>query len=147
MKLLSQKISTIPIPLKVKSIGLSKYKFDKFVFANFYISDFNQKNFKIYIYIKYKLHLLEDLKVNMIICTNIFYTKGFSIKLINASAYTLEYRVIIKIIANSHSQFLRPNILANATIFIPPKFKAFISFQQRLLLDLHNFLFNFCFEQ
>lgn len=93
----------MPIPLKIKGIDISKHKSNKFTLANLYTLSFDQESLEVYIYIKYELYLIKNLKVNILISNNIFCIENFSINLANASAHILEYRVNIEIIAKSHS--------------------------------------------
>lgn len=57
----SQKISRILVLIKVRGIGASKYKLGKSTLAVFYIPGFDQENSDIYIYIRCKLYLIEDI--------------------------------------------------------------------------------------
>lgn len=77
----------MPIPLKVRDIGTFKHKSEEFALTTLYISGFNYDEIKVYICIKYKLHLIKSLKANMLISNNIFDTESFSINLLNASTY------------------------------------------------------------
>ena len=81
----------------------------------------------------------------MLIGNNVLYNKGFTINLANASAHILSCEVTIIISAKNHSQFLKRNVLANTTTFIPPKSEALVNVRQIPLPDSHNFLFQpFC---
>lgn len=53
----------------------------------FYIPGFNYKGLKVYIYIKYKLYLVNNLKTNILIDNKVFYIENFLINLINISIY------------------------------------------------------------
>ena len=63
------------------------------------------------------------------------------INLANTSAHILSCGVTIVISARNHSQFLKRNVLANTTTFIPPKSKALVNVRQIPLPDFRNFLF------
>lgn len=88
--------------LKSQGFSISKYKSNKFAVAIFYILSPNQKNSKVYMYIKCELYLIESLIANMLIGNNIFCIKSFSINLANPSTHILKYRVNIKINTKSH---------------------------------------------
>ena len=124
-----QKISTMPVPLKVKGIGTSRYESNKFAFTTLYILGLDQEGSEVYAYIKCKLYLVEDLKANMLIGNNIFCTEGFTINLASAFAHILSCEVTIVINARNHLQFLRGNVLTDATTFTSPKSEALINFQ------------------
>lgn len=114
----------MPVLLKVKNIGISKYKSGKFVLTAFYILNFNQVSFKVYVYIKCKLYLFESLKENILISNNILYNKSFFINLINCFVYISSRRLDIIISARYNSKLLKYKILANIITFILLKSKA-----------------------
>lgn len=130
------------MPLKVKGIGVSKHESEKFALTGLYILSFNQEGLEIYTCIKYKLYLIEGLKINMLIGNNVFYTKGFSINLANVFTHIPSYGVDIVISAQYHSKFWKHKVLANTTTSILSKFKAFVPFWQISLSDLRDFLFH-----
>lgn len=140
-KLLSQKISIIPVPLKVGSIGASRHKSNKFAFTALYIPGLDREGSEVYTCIKCKLHLVEGLKANMLIGNNILCTESLTINLASAFAYILSFEVTIVINARNYLQFLRRNVLADVIRFIPLKSKALINFQQIPSLDSHDFSF------
>ena len=142
----SQKISTMPVPLKVRGIGTSRHESIKFVLTALYIPGLDREGSEVYACIKCKLHLVEDLKANMLIGNNIFCTEGFTINFASASTHILSCGVTIIINARNHSQFLRRNVLADTTTFIPPKSEALINFQQIPLPDSCDFLFQPFFQ-
>ena len=136
-----QKISTMPVPLKVRGISASRYESEEFALTTLYMPGLDQKGLEVYACINCKLHLVEGLKANMLIGNNVFCTKGFIINFASASAHILSCGVTIVINARNHSQFLRRNILANSTIFIPPKSEALVNFRQIPLPGSRDFLF------
>lgn len=131
----------MPVLLKVRGIGVFIHKSDEFAFTALYIPGLDREGSEIYVYIKCKLHLIRDLKANILIGNNIFYTKDFIINLANTSAHILSYKVTIIVNTGSHLQFLKYNVLANATRFISPKSKALVNFQWIPLIDLCDFLY------
>lgn len=127
-KHLSQKISTMPMPLKVKGISASRHKSEKFAFTAFYMPSLDRKGSEVYACINYKLYLVGGLKANMLIENNVFCTKDFVINFANASANILSFGVTIIINARNYLQFLRRKVLANSITFIPSKSKVFVNF-------------------
>lgn len=73
------------IPLKVKNIGASKYKSRDFALTIIYILDIDKQGYKIYASISCKLHLINRLKVNMLVGNDMLCTKGFAINLFTSS--------------------------------------------------------------
>lgn len=85
--------------LKVKNIGIFKYKSDKFVSMSFSFFDTNVINRPIYAYIHRELHSLEGLKVNLLVGNNILATKIVVINLVNKIAIISNCQIIIAVIA------------------------------------------------
>lgn len=137
----SQKISTMPVPLKVRGIGASRHESKEFALTTLYIPGLDREGSEVYTCIKCELHLVEGLKANMLIGNDILCTEGFTINLASISAHISSCGVTIVINARNHLQFLRRNVLANATTFILPKSEALINFQQIPLPDSRDFLF------
>lgn len=129
------------VPLKVRGIGASRHKLEKFVLTALYIPGLDQRSTEVYACVKCKLHLVEGLKANILIGNNIFCTKSYTIKLASGFAHILSCRVTIVVSARSHSQFLKRNVLANATTFILTKSEALVGFWQIFLPDSCDFLF------
>ena len=77
----------------------------------------------------------------MLIGNDVLCTEGFTINLANVSAHILSCGMTIVISARNHSQFLKRNVLANTTIFIPLESEALVNVWQILLPDSHDFLF------
>lgn len=78
-KLFLQKISSMPIPLKIKGIGVSKYILGEFSLTIINISDINKKGQQTYTFIGCKLYLVNRLKTNMLIDNDVLYMKSFTI--------------------------------------------------------------------
>ena len=140
-KHLSQKISTMPVPLKVRGIGASRHESGEFAFTALYMPGLNQEGSEVYAYVQCKLHLVDGLKANMLIGNDVLYTESFTINLASASAHILSCGVTIVINARNHSQFLKRNVLANTTTFIPLKSEALVNIRQIPLPDSRDFLF------
>lgn len=96
---------------------------------------------EVYTCVQYKLQLVDNLKVNMLIENNVFYTEGFTINLANIFAHILSCKVTIVINTRNYSQFLKHNVLINTIIFILPKSEALVDVWQIPVPNSHNFLF------
>lgn len=116
------------IPLKVSGIGTFKHKSQEFALIAFYISSLNQEGLEVYTNIKCKLHLVEDLKANILIDNNVFYIEGFSINFTNAFVHIPNCEIDIVISARYYSEFLKHKVLANTVIFILSKSEVFVLF-------------------
>ena len=136
-----QKINTMPVPLKVRGIGASRHKSREFALTALYMSGLDKEGSGVYACVQCELYLVDGLKANMLIGNNVFCTEGFTINLANASAHIISCGVTIVISARNHLQFLRRNVLANTTTFIPPKSEALVDVRQIPLPDSRDFLF------
>lgn len=87
----------MPVLLKVRNIGASRHESKEFTLTAIYIPSLDREGLEVYVYIKYKLHLVEGFKMNMFIRNNIFSTKGFTINLASPFAHILSCKVIIVI--------------------------------------------------
>lgn len=93
-----------------------------------YISGFSLGTLRIYAYIKCKLHLVNNLKANILIDNNILCIKSFLINFFNNFTYIQNYNVNIVISAKYYSKFLNYKFLVNAAIFILLQSKASVLF-------------------
>ena len=123
----SQKISTMPVPLKVRGIGASRHELKEFTLIALYMPGLDRGGSEVYACVQCELHLVDRLKANILIRNVVLYIEGFMINLASASAHILSCGVTIVINARSYSQFLKHNILANTTKFILPKSEALIN--------------------
>lgn len=94
-----------------------------------YIVGFSCDGTEVYMCIKYKLHLIEGLKANILIGNNIFYIDGFLINFVSTFIYIQSCGVDIIINIKHHTQYLKRKILANVTTFILPKSKVLVFFK------------------
>ncbi len=141
-KLPSQKISTIPVPLKVRDIGASRHESWQFALRTLYIPGTDQKGRKVYTSITCELYLVDGLKANILVGNDVLCTEDFAINLYNSSALIHSCGVRININARQHSQFLRHKALANTSTIIPPHSEVLVAFQRIKLPDSRNFLFS-----
>lgn len=74
-----QKISTISIPLKVRGIRASRHKSEKFVVLFLYFLRKNGAGKLVYTLLSCEIHLVEDLRANLLIRNDIMSPKNFII--------------------------------------------------------------------
>ena len=141
-KLPSQKISTMPVPLKVRGIGASKHESGHFALTTLYIPGTDEKGREVYASITCELHLVDGLKANMLVGNDVLCTEGFAVNLYNSSALIHSCGVRIDINARQHSEFLRHRALAIVLTIIPPHSEALVAFQRIKLPDSRDFLFS-----
>lgn len=114
--------------MRVKGIGASKHKLGEFAFTALHMPGLDRGGLEVYTCIQCELHLVEGLKANMFIGNDVLYIESFTINLASASTHILICSVTIIINARNRSQFLKRNVLANVTTFIPPKSEALVNF-------------------
>lgn len=89
----------MPVSLKVRGIGDSKHKSGDFALASIYIPGIDKKSREVYTSISCELHLVDGLKVNMLVYNDVLCTEGFAINLSTTSA--LIHRCSMKININA----------------------------------------------
>lgn len=141
-KLPSQKISVMPMPLKLKGIGTSKYKSREFAFTTIYILGIDKQGRKVYAFISCKLHLVDRLKTNMLVGNSVLYTKSFAINFSTSPTLIHSCGVRIDVSARQHSKFLRQIVLARGPTLMPPQLETLIAFQHIYLSNTCDFLFH-----
>ena len=141
-KLPFQKISVMPVPLKVRGIGASKHESRDFALTTIYIPGIDEKGREVYASISCELHLVDGLKANMLVGNDVLCTEGFAINLSTSSALIHSCGVKIDINARQHSKFLRRRALASAPTIVPPQSEALVAFQHIELPDSRDFLFH-----
>lgn len=146
-KLFFQKINVMPVPLKVRGIGVSKHESRDFAFTTIYIPSIDKKSHKVYVSISCKLHLVDRLKANMLVSNNVLCIEGFAINLSTSSALIHSCDVKIDINARHHSEFLRQRTLASTPTIVPSQSEALVAFQHIKLPDFHDFLFHLSSQQ
>lgn len=130
------------MPLKVKNIGISKYKSENFALTTIYISGIDEKNREVYLSITCKLHLVDRLKANKLVSNNMLYIEGFAINL-SIFFETLIHSCSVKININArqHSKFLRWKTLISSLTIVLFYSEALVAFQQVKIPDSCDFLF------
>ncbi len=129
-------------PLKVRGIGASKYKSGEFGALSLYFPGKNNARQLVYAFLTCEIHLVEDLRANLLIGNNIMSSEGFVIDIKEKKALISSCKVTIPINARQRGQFLARKLLTNQEIVVPPNSKAKISLLPLHLPDDRNFLFH-----
>lgn len=141
-KLFLQIISTIPHILKFRDIINFTHKLGKFALTTNYIPDDDKEGYDVYISNSYKLHLVNWLKVYILIANNVFYLKRFIIDFLNILLLIHNYSMKINISAQYYFKFLSRKVITNSSIFMLLQSEASIAFLHIHLPISHNFLFH-----
>lgn len=83
--------------LKVKGIRTFKHKLREFATLSLYFPRKNNAKQLVYIFLICKIHLVEDLRVNLLIRNNIMSPEGFVINVKGKKALMGSYKVTIPI--------------------------------------------------
>ena len=87
------------IPLKVRGIGTSKHKTDKYVLELLYFPAISNKGQHMVACICHELHIVDNLRANILIKNDIIGVKGMIIDIAKEKAYILDCKATIPITA------------------------------------------------
>ena len=114
-------------PLKVRGIGTSKHKTNKYVLKVLYFPAISNKGQRVIAYIHCKHHLVDNLRANILIGNDIIGTKSITIDIANGKVYFLKCKAIVPITAKQHGQLIRRALHSINCVTIHPQSQAFIS--------------------
>lgn len=137
----TQKINTMSTPLKVRGIGASKHKLRKFAALSLYFPGKNNTGQLVYTFLTCKIHLVKDLKANMLIDNNIMSPEGFVIDVKGKSALSRSCGVTVPIDARQKEQFLTRKLFASQETMLLPQSEAMVLLVSLPLHDNRDFLF------
>ncbi len=138
----AQKISTMSTPLKVRGIGASKHESGEFAVLSLYFPGKDNAGQLVYASLTCKIHLVEDLRANLLIGNDIMSPEGFVIDVKGKKALISSCEVTVPIDARQRGQFLARKLLTNQETIIPPNSEAMISLLPLPLPDDRDFLFH-----
>ena len=128
--------------LKVRGIGASKHKSGEFAAFSLYFPGKNNIGQLVYASLTCEIHLVEDLRANLLIGNDIMSPEGFIINVKGKKALIDSCEVTIPIDVRQHGQFLAKKLLTNQEIVVSPNSKVMISLLLLPLPDDHDFLFH-----
>ena len=139
--LLMQKINIMLTPLKVWKIRASKHKSGEFAALSLYFPSKNDMGQWVYASLTCKIHLIKDLRANLLIGNNIMSLKGFIIDIKRRSVFIENCGVTVPIHARQTGQFLIRRLLASQETVIFFYSEAMVSLIPLALPNVLNFLF------
>ena len=92
-------------------------------------------------YLRRKLHIIDNLRVKILIENNIIESKEIVINVINKKARINNYSITINIIARSRDEFIRRKIYIKVFIFVSPHSEIMLLIKKISLLNDRDFLF------
>ena len=109
----TKKINTMSTSLKVRGIGASKHESGEFAALSFYFPGKNNTGQLVHTSLTCEIHLVEDLKTNLLIGNNIMSLEGFVIDVKGKSVLIGSCGVTVPIDVRQRGQFLTRKLLAS----------------------------------
>lgn len=128
--------------LKVRSMGSSKHELDEFVSISLYFSGIDSTNRPAYAHMHRELHIVKELKANLLVGNDILAMERVIIDLANKSAMISSCQVTISVAVRLKRHPVQRKVLVNRSLTILPKFEALVQFVCSNFPDDQDFLFN-----
>ncbi len=128
-------------PLQVRGIKASKHKSEEFAALSLYFLGKNNAGQLVYVSLTCEIHMVEDLRANLLIGNNIMFPKGFVIVVRRKKALIGSCEVTISIDARQWEQFLARKLLTSQETIVPSCLETMITLFHLPLLDNRDFLF------
>ena len=126
--------------LKVKDIDFTTHEFLKFVSISIYFSGLTKNDISAFVFIIRKIHLIDDLKVKMLIKNDLLSFKGFVIDIEDKSIAIESCKIEISLKIQSKDLYLRRTIHAQQAMMLHSKQKQFLSIRIKIS-DERDFYF------
>ena len=132
------------IEIIVCEIEIDKYQIKKYVISFIYFQKKDNQSFFIKTCFRKKIHLIENLKINILIDTNIFTPKNFILNFNKDEIFINNYLVIISIISKRHVKSIINYIISlKNSMIISLHFQFRIKIYHFVFFEKKNFLFEF----
>ena len=131
--------------LKVRSINSITHETNEFVMIFIYFLDTNKFEKSAFANITRKIHLIDDLKINMLIENDILEFESFIIDVSKKTITINNCEIIIELFIKQRDFFVRRNILSNHKIIVSLDSQARISFDYNISKE-KNFFFELFIE-
>ena len=145
IKLTDLQIQIMITSLKVRSIDSITHEISEFVMISIYFLDTNKFEKSALANIIREIHLIDGLKINMLIENDILELEGFIIDVSKRTTTVNSCEIIIELFIKQRDFFVRRNILSNHRIIVSLDSQARISFDYNISEE-RNFLFEFSIE-
>lgn len=117
-QLSNAKIHKMALPLKVRGIGTSKHETDEYVTEPLYFPATNTAGDNIIACVRRELHIVEDLRINILIDNDIIESEDITLDVVKGSAYISDCQATIVISSRQRGQCIRRILHANTTTII-----------------------------
>lgn len=115
------KILKMATPLKVRGMGTSKHKTNKYILKTLYFPAISNKGQQVVACIHCELYFVNNLRANILIGNDIIGAKGITIDIAKEKAYIPGCQATISITARQHGQFIRKVLHSTNHVIIPPQ--------------------------
>lgn len=113
--------------LKVREIGASKHKSGEFAALLLYFPGKNKVGQLVYAFLTCQIHLVKDLRANLLIDNNIMFLEGFVIDIKEKSTLIRSCNIIIFIDTKQKKQFLSRKLLASQETIVTSHLEEMVS--------------------
>ena len=134
-------IRIMTIEITVRNIDANKYRTKKYVICFIYFRDTNDQRRKIRVCIRREIHLMKELKINVLIETNILTSKKFVLNFKKNETSIKSCSVIISIMFKRHEKIINQIINFKEMIIISSHFELQIRIHKFNFFEKRNFLF------
>ena len=135
------KIHKMAVALKVRGIGSSRHKTDEYITEPLYFPALSKADESIIACIRRELHIIDNLRVNLLIGNDILGAEGFVLDMAQGRAYIPGCGATIRITSRPRGQFISRVLHAESHIIVPPRSQRIIPIRSLGLPEDRDFLF------
>ena len=106
--------------LRVREVGASKHETSEYVTQDLYLPGIDDQGRKVLAYLRRELHIVDNLRVKMLIKNDIIRPEGIVIDIANKKARINSCKTTVDITARPRGEFVRKKIYARLAVFVPP---------------------------
>ena len=129
------------ISILIRDLNISKYMFDEYVIMNIHFSEINKNKNSVMIKIIRETHLIDNLKVNIIIKNNCIESKEIAVNNVKKTVYIDSCDVIVVADIKISRIIIQTSVYSRKTVVISSQFEIIISIHYIIISDNRDFLF------
>ena len=134
-------IRTMASPISVRDVGTDKYSFSEYAIADVYIPDHNKSDAAVKAKITREIHLVNNLKANMLLDTDFIEPEKIDISIPNKTAYIGNCNVTTPLEIRTSRIIVQISVHARKITVVPPYTKVILSIHYTTILNDRDFLF------
>ena len=135
------KIHKMAVALKVRGIGSSRHKTDEYITEPLYFPALSKADEGIIACIRRELHIIDNLRINLLIGNDVLGAEGFVLDMAQGKAYIPGCGATIRITSRPRGQFISRVLHAESHIIVPPRSQRIIPIRSLGLPEDRDFLF------